>query len=65
MTDRDAGPLEKHRPLHVFRRGLTASAVAALAARRDWEAQAQDGPAVVYEGATVNTILSSVGTGNG
>jgi hypothetical protein len=57
MTDRDAGPLEIHRPLHVSRRGLAASAVAALAARRGWEAWAQNRPAVVYEGATVNTIF--------
>ncbi|MDF2760976.1 MAG: hypothetical protein K0S99_3611 [Thermomicrobiales bacterium] len=57
MTDRDAGPLEKRRPLHASRRGLVAGAVAALAARRGWGARAQDRPAVVYECATVNTIF--------
>jgi hypothetical protein len=57
MTDRDTGPLEKHRPLHDSRRGLVASAVAALAARRGWEARAQDSPAGVYEGETVDTIF--------
>ena len=55
MTDRDADRLEKHRPLHISRRGLAASALAALTARRGWEARAQNRPAVVYEGATVNT----------
>jgi hypothetical protein len=57
MTDRDAGPLEKLRSHHDFRRGLAASVVAALAARRGWEARAQDRPAVFYEGATGNTIF--------
>jgi hypothetical protein len=60
MTDRDAGPLEQRRPLHVSRRELAASAMAALAARRGWEARAQDSPSGVHEGATVDTIFGQV-----
>jgi hypothetical protein len=60
MTDHDASPLKKRRPLHISRRGLAASAVAALAARRGWEARAQDSPAGVYEGATIDTIFGQV-----
>ncbi len=55
MTDHDAGPLEKHCSLRVSRCGLTASALATLAARLGWEARAQDSPAVVYEGETFDS----------
>ena len=57
MTDHDAGLIEQLRSLHVSRRALAASALAALAARRGWEARAQDSPAGVYEGETVDTIF--------
>jgi hypothetical protein len=60
MADRYASPLEKRRSLHISRRGLADSAVAALAARRGWEARAQDSPAGVYEGETVDTIVGQV-----
>jgi putative spermidine/putrescine transport system substrate-binding protein len=52
MTDHDAGLKEKLRSIHVSRRGFAAGAVATLAARRSWDARAQDSPAVVYEGET-------------
>ena len=55
MTDHDAGLIEKLRSLHVSRRALAASAIATLAARRGWEAQAQDRPAIVYEGETFDS----------
>ena len=51
MTD-DAGLIEKLRSVRISRRGLAAGAAATLAARRGWEARAQDSPAVVYEGET-------------
>src|SRR5688500_3456772 len=49
MTN-DAGLIEKLRSVRVSRRGLAAGAAATLAARRGWEAQAQDSPSVVYAG---------------
>jgi len=52
MTDRTAGPIEKLRSLHVSRRGLAASAVATIAARRSWDGRAQASTPVVYEGKT-------------
>ena len=51
MTDA-AGLKEKCRSVRISRRGLAAGAAATLAARRGWEARAQDSPAVVYEGET-------------
>src|SRR5687767_15085626 len=51
MTDA-AGLIEKFRSVRISRRGLAAGAAATLAARRGWEARAQDSPAVVYEGET-------------
>jgi putative spermidine/putrescine transport system substrate-binding protein len=49
MTN-DAGLIEKLRSVRVSRRGLAAGAAATLAARRGWEARAQDSPSVVYAG---------------
>jgi putative spermidine/putrescine transport system substrate-binding protein len=50
MIDHGAGLIEKLRSVHVSRRGLAAGAAATLAARRGWEARAQDSPHVVYDG---------------
>jgi putative spermidine/putrescine transport system substrate-binding protein len=43
--------IEKIRTLHISRRGFVAAAAAtALAPRQGWEVQAQDEPAVIYDG---------------
>jgi hypothetical protein len=57
MTDHDAGPIEKPRSLHLSRHGVAAGAMATVAARRSWEARAQDSPAGGYQGETVDTIF--------
>jgi putative spermidine/putrescine transport system substrate-binding protein len=56
MTETGFDLIEKIRTVHLSRRGLVAAAAAAtLAARQGWDAQAQDSPAVVYEGETFDS----------